>query len=157
MDDLTIARMIHILAVICWIGGVAFATTVVIPSVKALPSSERLTAFHRIESRFAPQARIWLLFAGASGLWMIQRGGMWDRFGDLHFWWMHAMLCVWSIFFVVLFIVEPVILRRRFEVWAARSPDGAFRLLHRAHVLLLGLSLVTVIGAVAGSRGFSPL
>ena len=71
--------------------------------------------------------------------------------------WMHAMLCVWSIFFVVLFIVEPLILRRRFEVWAARSPDGAFRLLHRAHVLLLGLSLVTVIGAVAGSRGFSPL
>ena len=76
MDDLTIARMIHILAVICWIGGVAFATTVVIPSVKALPSSERLTAFHRNESRFAPQACIWLLFAGASGLWMIQRGGM---------------------------------------------------------------------------------
>jgi uncharacterized membrane protein len=156
MDDLTIARMIHILAIVCWIGGVAFATTVVIPSVKALPPSERLAAFDRIESRFAPQARIWLLFAGASGLWMIQRGGMWDRFGDLHFWWMHAMLCVWSIFFVVLFIIEPVILRRRFEVWAARSPDGAFRLLHRAHILLLGLSLITVIGAVAGSHGFSP-
>lgn len=157
MDDLTIARMVHVLAIVCWIGGVAFATTVVIPSVKGLPPSERLAAFHRIENRFAPQARIWLLLAGASGLWMIQRGSMWDRFGDPNFWWMHAMLCVWSIFFLILFIGEPLVLRRRFDAWATRSPDLAFRRLHRLHIFLLVLSLITVIGAVAGSRGLSPI
>lgn len=155
MDDLTIARMIHIVAIVCWIGGVAFVTTVVIPSVRRLPPGERLTAFHRIEGRFAPQARIWVVLAGASGLWMIHRGEMWDRFGDPHFWWMHAMVCVWSLFFLILFVVEPLILRRRFDDWAGRSPDRAFTRLHRLHIVLLVLSLITVIGAVAGSRGLS--
>ena len=155
MDDLTIARMIHVLAIVCWIGGVAFVTTVVIPAVRGLPPSERLAAFHRIEGRFSRQARVWILLAGASGLWMIQRGRMWDRFGDLQFWWMHAMVCVWSIFFVVLFIGEPLILHRRFDEWAVRSPDRAFRQLQRLHIVLLVVSLITVVGAVAGSRGLS--
>lgn len=156
MDESIIARMIHVLAVVCWIGGVGFATTVVIPSVQALPPAERLAAFHRIEGRFAPQARIWIVLTGASGLWMIYRADLWDRFGDLHFWWMHAMLCVWAIFFLVLFVGEPLILRRRFDNWARRSPDVAFRRLLQLHIILLGLSLITVLGAVAGSRGISP-
>ncbi len=155
MDDLIVARVIHILAILGWIGGVWFATAVVIPSVRGLAPAERLAAFHRVEHRFAPQARIWVLLAGASGLWMIHRGGMWDRFSDPHYWWMHAMLCVWSIFILILFIGEPLILRRRFDGWAASSPDRAFSLLHRLHILLLVLSLATVAGAVAGSHGLS--
>jgi uncharacterized membrane protein len=81
MDDFIIARVIHVVSVLFWIGGVAFVTLVVMPSVRTgnLPE-ERLSAFHRIEGRFAPQARIWVLLAGASGFWMTWRGQMWDRF-----------------------------------------------------------------------------
>ena len=35
MDDIILARAIHVLAVLVWIGGVAFVTLVVMPSVRA--------------------------------------------------------------------------------------------------------------------------
>ncbi len=34
MDDFIIARVIHVVAVLFWIGGVAFVTLVVMPSVR---------------------------------------------------------------------------------------------------------------------------
>ncbi len=36
MYDLAIARILHILGVVLWIGGVAFVTTVLLPTVKQL-------------------------------------------------------------------------------------------------------------------------
>jgi uncharacterized membrane protein len=42
MDELVIARAIHIVGVVLWIGGVAFVTTVLLPGVRrgaAVPSS----------------------------------------------------------------------------------------------------------------------
>jgi uncharacterized membrane protein len=35
MDDVNIARALHIAAVVIWIGGVAMATTVVLPAVRS--------------------------------------------------------------------------------------------------------------------------
>jgi len=34
MDDLAVARALHVLAVVIWIGGVAMVTMVVLPSVR---------------------------------------------------------------------------------------------------------------------------
>ena len=34
MEYFTLARVLHVLAVILWIGGVAMVTTVIIPAVK---------------------------------------------------------------------------------------------------------------------------
>lgn len=34
MDGITIARAIHVLAVLLWIGGVAFVTLVLMPSIR---------------------------------------------------------------------------------------------------------------------------
>src|SRR3546814_19313253 len=79
----------------------------------------------------------------------------WGRFRSLDFWWMHAMVCVWTIFALLLFVGEPLILHRRFPRWVARDPDAAFARLHRMHVVLLTLGLITVFGAVAGSHGWS--
>jgi len=81
MDDIIIARAIHILSVLFWIGGVAFVTLVVMPSIRgSFAPDDRLAAFHRIEGHFAPQARVWIVLAGASGFWMIHHTQMWDRF-----------------------------------------------------------------------------
>ena len=75
-DDFTLARVIHVVAVLFWIGGVAFVTLVLMPAVRAgNPPAERLAAFHRIEGRFAPQARLWVLLAGASGLVCLEKIG----------------------------------------------------------------------------------
>ncbi len=152
MDGFILARMIHVFSVLFWIGGVAFVTMVVMPSVRNRHApDERLAAFHRIEGRFAPQARVWVLLAGASGLWLIWRGDMWSRFADPHFWWMHAMVAIWLVFAVMLLVIEPLFLHRRM----AASPDPArdFARMERMHRVLLVASVITLAGAVGGSHG----
>lgn len=152
MDDFAVARVIHVLAVLLWIGGVGFVTLALIPVIRDRhPPAERLTEFHRIEARFAPQARIWVLLAGASGLWMVWRGAMWDRFATREFWWMHAMVAVWLVFALLLYVIEPLAMHRRM----ARSPAPGrdFVRLTRMHRLLLAASLVAVGGAVGGVHG----
>ena len=101
------------------------------------------------------QARGAVLLVGVTGLYMVAKLDLWGRFRSLDFWWMHAMVCVWTLFALLLFIGEPLVLHRRFPGWAARKPELAFRWLHRAHLVLLTLALVTVFGAVAGSHGWS--
>ena len=59
MDDYSIARAVHVLTVLLWIGGVAFVTLVIMPMLKASENpEERLARFQQIESGFAWQARI---------------------------------------------------------------------------------------------------
>jgi uncharacterized membrane protein YhaH (DUF805 family) len=69
---------------------------------------------------------------------------------------MHAMIFVWLIFALLLFVLEPLILHRRLEDWGRRDPAGALAALQIGHWVLLALSLVTIFGAVAGSQGWSP-
>ena len=152
MDDFTIARVLHVIAVLFWIGGVAFVTLVVMPSVRSQHASgERLEAFHKLEGHFAPQARLWVLLAGASGFWMVWRAEMWDRFRDSHFWWMHAMVALWLVFAAMLFVIEPLFLHRR--MMSSSDPARDFARMERMHRVLLAASIITVIGAVAGSHG----
>ena len=68
MPDFALAHALHVLAVIMWIGGVGFVTLVILPSLDAILPEERMAAFARIEGRFTVQARLWVLLAGASGL-----------------------------------------------------------------------------------------
>ena len=68
LDDISIARALHVLAVVHWIGGVAMVTLVILPSlVRSIPAHDRLRLFERIEGRFGRQARISTLIAGADG------------------------------------------------------------------------------------------
>jgi len=152
MDDFTLARVVHLVAVLLWIGGVGFVTTAALPAVRRNhPPPERPAAFHQFEGRFAPQAKVWVLVAGASGLWMIHRGDLWDRFGEARFWWMHAMVCVWLLFALMLFVLEPLALHRRMA--SSPTPGKDFDRLEWGHRILLALSLITFIGAAAGSHG----
>jgi len=156
MDEVVIARALHVLGVVTWIGGVAMVTTAVLPAVRRGDlGPNRLQIFEAIEQRFAWQARIATLIVGLTGFYMTQRLDLWDRFRSGGFWWMHAMVCLWLLFTLLLFVVEPLVLHRRFHARATAMPDAAFALLHRAHWLLLVLSTITILGAVAGSQGMS--
>jgi uncharacterized membrane protein len=154
MDDVAVARAIHVLSVVLWIGGVAFVTTVLLPALRRRPAEERLDAFDALEQRFSHQARITTLLAGASGLYMVARLDLWDRFQAATFWWMHAMVLVWLLFTAMLFIAEPLFLHRWLAARARRAPASTLRLVEWLHRFLLALSLVTILGAVAGSHGF---
>ncbi len=55
---LVFARVIHVISIVLWIGGVAFITTVVIPSLRRMPDpQQRWELFEKFESRFALQAK----------------------------------------------------------------------------------------------------
>jgi uncharacterized membrane protein len=150
-----IARALHVLAVVLWIGGVAMVTTVLLPAVQRhAKNGEQVEWFERIESRFAAQARWTTLLAGATGFWLVWHFNLWARFAEARFWWMHAMVAVWLLFTLMLFVLEPLFLQRWFIERARREPEAAFRLVGRIHWAMLALSLLTVAGAAVGSHGF---
>ena len=152
MDDFALARAIHVIAVLFWIGGVGFVTWVVMPMLQSteLPQ-DRLRRFHQIEQHFAWQARLWVLLAGASGLWLVVRADLWGRFADSRFWWMYLMVALWAVFALMLFVVEPLYLHRR--IATSTAPEADFSRMMRLHQLLLIVSVVTIFGAVGGSHG----
>lgn len=153
--DIILARTIHVLAIVMWIGGVGFVTTVLFPAVRRTKRPEkRLAAFAVFEGAFAWQARISVGLAGLSGLYMTARLDAWSRFASLQFWWMDAMLGLWLIFALMLFVIEPLVLHRRMAEAIQRPDTGRmFDRMERLHRVMLALSLVTVFGAVAGSHG----
>ncbi len=148
-----LARVLHVLAVVHWIGGVAMVTLVILPQLQNLPAAGRLAMFQRLEGGFGAQAKISTLVAGVSGLWMLWLTDGWGLFLQIGSWWLHLMVAVWAIFTLVLFVLEPLVLHRWFHVRATRDPVGAFALVLLLHRVLLALSALAVAGAVQGAHG----
>ena len=155
MEALTIARVLHVLGVVAWIGGVAMVTTVLLPATRRLKTAEERAAFFdTIERGFARQARVTTLVTGLSGLYLVHKLDLWQRFARVEYWWMHGMVLVWALFTLMLFVLEPLFLHRWFGARAARRPESTFALVVRLHWVLLAMSLVVIAGAVAGSHGY---
>jgi len=155
MQSLILARVIHVIAVVFWIGGVAMVTTVILPMLLELKTAEQqLSLFETIENRFARQARFITLLAGASGFYMLYSLDAWGRYALLQYWWLHAMTLIWLIYTLLLFVLEPLVLHRKFRESVLRNPTATFTLALRVHWVLLILSLITIAGAVAGSHGW---
>lgn len=149
-----VARALHVFGVVLWIGGVAFVTLVLIPALRRLDKAgERLALFELLEGRFALQARVTTVLTGLSGFYMLHFLHAWDRYLQPQFWWIHLMTLVWVLFTLVLFVLEPLFLHRWFHELAERDDARAFRLVMRMHVILLTLSLLAVLGGVAGAHG----
>ena len=155
MEGWTAARVLHVLGVVLWIGGVAMVTTVLLPATRRLKApQERVVFFEEIERGFAAQSRVTTLIVGASGFYLVYQLDLWRRFAQPEYWWMHAMVVIWVIFTLVLFVFEPLFLHRWFVERAQREPEATFGLIARLHWVLMTLSLITVAGAVAGSHGY---
>ena len=150
----SLARAIHVLSVVVWIGGVSLVTTALLPALKQKPPEDWVRDFNEIERRFAPQAKVAVLLVLLSGLYMLYAYSLWNRFVDARFWWMHLMVAVWLIFAVLLFIVEPLTIRN--TIREQQPNEASRRLLARIiwmHRLLLTLSLIAIFAAVGGSYG----
>lgn len=129
-------------------------TLVLLPGImRHVPAENRLALFEMIEGRFALQARISTLVAGLTGFYMTYELGAWYRFAEPGFWWMHAMIAVWAIFSLVLYVGEPLFLHRWLHERANCDPEGTFRLVQRMHVLLRTASLVAIGASVLGAHG----
>lgn len=155
MNDVVLARALHVLGVVIWIGGVAMVTMVILPAVRKLGDPERrVELFEAIEGRFTWIARVSTLVVGTTGFYLLHRMNGWNLFALPSHWWLHAMVAVWAIFTVVLFVLEPLVLHRWFHEQGTKEPERTFRRIQVAHWVLLTVSLVTVFGAVAGAHGW---
>lgn len=153
-----VARAVHVLAIVAWIGGVWLVTTVLLPGMRRHPGDSWVQEFEAVERHFAPQVRIAVLLVLASGLYMTDAYDLWDRFAQAQFWWIHLMVGVWAVFALLLFVIEPLIARR---VRGHAGPGGApgitpgvtlSRMLWM-HRVLLGLALAAIFAAVGGAHG----
>ena len=155
MNEFVLARILHVLGVVFWIGGVAMVTTVLIPAMAKMRSaSERMEFFQRIESRFVPR-RGQCIAVGLTGTYMVHILEAWSRFAELRYWWMHAMVLVWAIFTLMLFVVEPFVLRRQVKQTDNGDADSRFRRMRRMHHILLTISLVLWQGLWRGATAGS--
>lgn len=154
MDDLTLARAVHVLAVIHWIGGVAFVTAVILPVLAVFEEpSRRLALFEAIEHRFSTQVKVSVPLAGLSGAYMAWRLDSWSQFLESARWWLAAMVLVWALFMALLFVVEPLVLGGLFRRWVAADPAGTFRIIQRVHIALLAMGMGVAAAGVLGAHG----
>jgi uncharacterized membrane protein len=157
IDDLALARAIHVLALVHWIGGVAVVTTIVLPHARALPDAQdAVAAFEAFERRFASQVRISILLVGLSGLYMVTKLDAWDRFRYAAFWWLDLMVAVWTAFAVMVYVLEPLILHRRFHAFALRDKKRAFAAAQRFHAVALAIAALAIAAGVLGAHGGLP-
>jgi uncharacterized membrane protein len=153
IDDVELARAIHVLCIVHCIGGVAFISLVALPLARANEDAWKGWAlFEAIEMRFSAQVRWSITLAGATGLWMTWRLDLWAQFADPTFWWLDAMAVVWAKFALIVFVVEPLA-HAQLSAEAARDPRAMLRRLWLAHLVLLAAATVTVIAGVAGAHG----
>lgn len=138
---------LHVLAVVWWIGGVTMVTFVLLPIYNRLPEMERVERIRQLQHRFVNQARLAMLVVGGAGFWMLSLNGGAARLDPTHGWWLDLMILVWGLFFVLLFVAEPL-----------RLPDRV-GLIHKrftflmVHAVLLVLALAAVFCGVIGARG----
>ncbi len=155
MEYYSLARVVHVIAIVIWIGGVAMVTSVILPSIRKFESAdEQIYFFEMIEKRFAVQAKITTLLSLITGLYMLFITDGWSRYLELSQWWLWAMTIVWFLFTLVLFVLEPLFLHRWFTEKAKNNPVKTFRIVQRFHWILLTVSMITIFGAVAGSHGW---
>jgi peptidoglycan biosynthesis protein MviN/MurJ (putative lipid II flippase) len=84
---------------------------------------------------------------------MIYELDAWNRYTDPKYWWIVAMTVVWVLFTVVLFILEPFFLGKLYKKYTEKDADATFRFIQKFHWVLLTVSLITIVGAVAGAHG----
>jgi uncharacterized membrane protein len=149
----SLARAVHIVAVVVWVGGVSLVTTALLPTMQGKPPPQGIHDFEQVERRFAPQARIAVLLVLLSGLYMLYAYNLWDRFIEAHFWWMHLMIGVWLLFAVLLLVVEPLSTRHAVRGRLEASPQATLTRILWTHRLLLALSLIAIFAAVGGAHG----
>jgi uncharacterized membrane protein len=157
IDDVALARAIHVLALVHWIGGLAVVTTIVLPQARRLSDAkDAVAAFEAFERRFAAQVRVSILLVGLSGGYMLAKLDVWERFQYASFWWLDLMVAVWIVFALLVYVLEPLVLHRRFREFALHNKNRAFAAAMGFHVAALAISAFAIVAGVLGAHGGLP-
>ena len=146
-----LVKMVFAMVCLC---GVAFLALVVVPTFRSLPEPEKnFKIFAAVEGRFKSQAKIITTMTGLSGFFMLFWLDAWDRYLDLSFWWVHLMTFIWVFFTLVLFVIEPILIKRNIHKKAMSDPAATFRFVNRMLMILTTLSMIAIFGAITGVHG----
>jgi hypothetical protein len=68
-------------------------------------------------------------------------------------WWLILMVAVWSIFELMVFVLEPLVVHRLFHNFVLYDKERAFSLAIRLHALALAISAVAIAAGVLRAHG----
>ena len=66
-------KLIHVLSIVVWVGGMVFAHFFLRPAAMQLPPPQRLPLMHEVLRRFFAAVAVAVVLVLATGLWMIGR------------------------------------------------------------------------------------
>ena len=141
------ALIVHLIAIIIWIGGVSFVTMISFPMLKRLNNSlEQVLMFQGIEHRFANIAKVMIILAGLSGAALIHVKGL--SFG------VWVMIFLWSFYTLLIFGLEKIIFDKVFAKPSGEEFDikKVFFALQTFHWVILALSFFAVAAGVVAAH-----
>lgn len=141
--EYVIALTIHVISVVVWIGGVSFVTLVTFPMILRMDKSlEMVMVFQGTEHRFGKIAKVMVVLAGLSGLYLISEKGI----SGPGVW---IMIFVWAFYASLLFGLEKLIFKKLFNKPGEQADmKKIFNLLQSFHWVVLGLSLLAIAGGI---------
>jgi uncharacterized membrane protein len=147
--DIALARTLHLLGVVVWVGGMFFANFALRPSVTALPPPQRLPLLVATLGRFMAWAGAAVIAVVASGFWLVGvSGGMAGVSASVH-----AMMGIGIAMAAVYLYVIAVPFRAMRAAVARADWTAGGAAMARVRLLVavnLALGLVTVVlGAFA--------
>lgn len=146
------AAAVHVLAVVVWVGGMAFALFMLRPGLAALAPGERLGVLARVFARFLPAVGIAILLIVLTGGWLLlQYGGLRNAP-----WGVHAMATLGVLMILVyLWLLLRQNPRLQAAVRAGDWPTAAALAERMRHWIALNLALgvVAIVLGILGRAG----
>lgn len=144
-------KLVHVLAVVLWVGGMAFAHFFLRPAVAQLDGPARLKLMHEVLRRFFAAVSVAAALLLASGLWMIGRVARAAVQGGADFRWPPDWIAMTALGLVMIaiFAFIRLVLFRRFgaALTAGDTPAAAAALARIRTWVSVNLALgVLVIG-----------
>ena len=87
---------------------------------------------------------------------MLNKLSAWTLLLDPAFWWLALMVVVWTVFALMVFVLEPLVVNRLFHDYALRNKDRAFSLAIWLHAAAFTISCIAIMAGVLGAQGALP-
>jgi len=151
-------HIVHLLAVIVWIGGLVFVTGIVLPmAIKTPDPLQKVLTFQRIEHRFAPLAKAYNIITGITGFVMVWQMGWYELYFTREGWALTFMTAIWLFWFVMLVGLEPIVIKKMLDKMARDGAkmdiDGIFRKVKTLHWFMVAISLAAAAAGALVAHG----
>ena len=147
-----VLKTVHLLAIVVWLGGMAFAHFFLRPAVALLDPPARLRLMHDVLGRFFQAVLVVSLLTLASGLWMLGRVAkqVVQAGGSFQMPWQWTVMAVLGVLMVAIFMHIRFALYKRLSraVAAADWPGGGAAMAQIRQWVAINLALGTAIMAV---------